>query len=84
MEHNGTKVEEWGSLLRVYLSGKAQASFSQVSDDILGNYALVKEGLLRSLGDTPDSADRRWWTINRHSGEEPGAFYLRVRALGLR
>ena len=84
MEHNGTKVEEWGSLLRVYLSGKAQTSFSQVSDDILGNYALVKESLLRSLGDTPDSADRRWWTINRHSGEEPGAFYLRVRALGLR
>ena len=51
---------------------------------MLDDYDAVKETLLESLGDTPSSADRRWWTLNRQSGEDPGAFYLRVRSTGLR
>ena len=84
MTHNKVAKSEWGHLLPVYLSGRAQASFSQVGDDTLDDYELVKETMLESLGDTPASIDRRWWTINRHTGEAPGAFYLRVRSTGLR
>ena len=83
MTHNEVAKSEWGHLLPVYLSGRAQASFSQVGDDTLDDYELVKETMLESLGDTPASADRRWWTINHHTGEAPGAFYLRVRSTGL-
>ena len=39
---------------------------------------------MESLGDTPASADRKWWSLSRLPGEEPGSFYLRVRAIGLR
>ena len=84
LAHNGIEKGSWGQLLPVYLTGRAQASFTQVSDDILGDYDSVKELMLESLGDTPASADRRWWTMARHSGEDPGAFYLRVRSTGLR
>ena len=65
MKHNGVDKREWGHLLPVYLSGRAQASFSQVADETLDDYELVKDSLLESLGDTPASADRRWWTISR-------------------
>ena len=58
MKHNRS---EWGQLLPVYLSGKAQASFAQVGEEMLDNYDLVKETMLESLGDTPASADRRWY-----------------------
>ena len=51
---------------------------------MLDDYDTVKETLLESLGDTPSSADRRWWALNRQSGEDPGAFYLRVRSTRLR
>ena len=84
MKHNKVDKCEWGHLLPVYLSGRAQASFSQVAEETLDDYDLVKEILLESLGDTPASADRRWWTINHQAGEDPGAFYLRVRSTGLR
>ena len=50
----------------------------------MDDYATVKETMLESLGDTPASADRRWWTLSRRSGEEIGAFYLRVRSTGMR
>ena len=70
--------------VNVYLSGRAQASFSQVADETLDDYELVKDSLLESLGDTPASADHRWWTISRQASEDPGAFYLRVRSTGLR
>ena len=36
------------------------------------------------VGDTPTSADRRWWTLGHQPNEDPGAFYLRVRSTGLR
>ena len=84
MTHNKVAKSEWGHLLPVYLSGRDQASFSQVGEDMLDDYELVKETMLESLGDTPASADRCWWTINRHTGKAPGAFYLRVCSTGLR
>ena len=84
LKHNGVDKSEWGHVLPIYLSGRAQASFSQVSKEMLPDYELVKATMLESLGDTPASADRRWWTISHLPGETPGAFYLRVRAIGLR
>ena len=75
MRHNRVAQGEWGHLRPVYLSGRAQAFLSQVPDDMLDDYDVVKETLLESLGDTPSSADRRWWTLNRQSGEDPGAVY---------
>ena len=83
-KHNGVEKSQWGHLLPVYLSGRAQASFGQVDPATLDDYEMVKEIMLESLGDTPASADRKWWTLSRASGEDPGAFYLRVRALGIR
>ena len=81
MRHNGIDRSTWGQLLPVYLSGRAQASFAQVDDDTLDDYDAVKATM---LGDTPASADRRWWTLSRQTGEEAGAFYLRVRSTGTR
>ena len=83
MMHNRIAKSEWGHLLPAYLSGKAQAFFTQVTDDMLDDYELVKETMLESLGDTPARQDRRWWTMARQTGEDPGAFYLRVRSTGL-
>ena len=82
MSHNGVDKAEWGQLLPVYLAGRAQAALAQVEE--LDDYDTVKSTLLDSLGDTPSSADRKWWTLTRLSGEDPGSFYLRVRAVGLR
>ena len=84
LTHNGIEKRTWGQLLPVYLAGKAQAAFAQVDPDSLDDYEAVKETLLESLGDTPASADRKWWTLNRQNNEDPGSFYLRVRAIGLR
>ena len=82
--HNGVEKSAWGQLLPVYLSGRAQAALAQVDADALDDYESVKQTLLESLGDTPASADRKWWFLSRQAGEEPGSFYLRVRATGLR
>ena len=84
VKHNKIEKGAWGQLLPVYLAGRAQAALAQVDADELDDYDAVKATLLESLGDTPASADRKWWSLNRMSGEEPGSFYLRVRAIGLR
>ena len=84
MSHNGIAKGTWGQLLPVYLSGRAQASYAQVDVFALDDYDIVKNTMLESLGDTPASADRKWWTLSRHSGEEAGSFYLRVRSTGIR
>ena len=84
MAHNGIARGAWGQLLPVYLSGRAQASYAQVNVGALDDYDVVKQTMLESLGDTPASADRRWWTLSRRSGEEAGSFYLRVRSTGIR
>ena len=84
MLHNGVERSAWGTLLPVYLAGRAQAALAQVNVDELSEYDKVKATLMESLGDTPASADRKWWSLARLPGEEPGSFYLRVRAIGLR
>lgn len=84
LKHNGVPEASWGQLLPVYLAGKAQAAFAQVDPEALDDYQAVKDTLLESLGDTPASADRKWWSLFRQSGEEAGAFYLRIRATGIR
>ena len=84
MLHSGIEKSSWGQLLPVYLTGRAQAALAQVDVAALDDYDTVKSILLASLGDTPTSADRKWWSLNRQPGEEPGSFYLRVRSLGLR
>ena len=77
-KHNGVARADWGPLLQVYLTGKAQAAYAQVDPEKLDDFDLVKETMLRSLGDTPEEADRRWWTLRRKRGETSGAFYLRM------
>ena len=84
LKHNKVDKNDWGQLLPVYLSGRAQSALAQVDSESLDDYEKVKETLLESLGDTPACADRRWWTLSRQASEEPGQFYLRVRATGLR
>ena len=84
LTHNGVDKASWGQLLSVYLTGKAQAALAQVPVASLDDYDAVKSVLLESLGDTPTSADRKWWSLYRQSGEDACAFYLRVRAIGIR
>ena len=84
LAHNGVDRSSWGQLLPVYLAGKAQAALAQVPAASLDNYESVKSVLLESLGDTPASADRKWWSLSRQSSEDACAFYLRVRAIGIR
>ena len=82
--HNGMPKDAWCSVLPVYLTGRAQSCFSQVHPSRLRDYELVKEDLLKLLGDTPDSADKKWWTLVRKSGETPGDFFQRVHSVGSR
>ena len=82
--HNGVPREQWGVLLEVYLTDKAQGAYAQVDPTKIEDYALVKSTILRSLGDTPAEADRRWWTLRRKPGETIGSFYLRMRTTGTR
>ena len=84
LTHNGVEKTSWGQLLPVYLAGKAQAALAQVPVASLDDYEAVKLILLESLGDTPTSADRKWWSLVRQSGEDACSFYLRIRALGMR
>ena len=84
LTHNGVAKTSWGQLLPVYLSGKAQAALAQVPVASLDDYEAVKLVLLESLGDTPTSADRKWWSLCRQAGEDACSFYLRVRAIGIR
>ena len=84
LSHNGVDKTSWGQLLPVYLAGKAQAALAQVPVASLDDYEAVKLILLESLGDTPTSADRKWWSLVRQSGEDACSFYLRIRALGMR
>ena len=84
LTHNGVDKSAWGQLLPVYLAGKAQAALAQVPVASLDDYDAVKSVLLESLGDTPTSADRKWWSLCRQSGEDACSFYLRVRAIGIR
>ena len=71
-------------MLQVYLSGRAQAAYAQGNEETLGDYDAVKDTMLQSLGDTPEEADRSWWTLRRRSSESIGSFYLRMRSTGSR
>ena len=82
VRHNGVDKSQWGTMLRVYLSGKSQAAYRQIKADILADYDAVREHLLQSLGDTPEEADRQWWTTKRKPGEAIGAFGLRLSSIG--
>ena len=84
LTHNGVDKAAWGRLLPVYLSGRAELAFAQVDSTLLGDYEAVKECLLQSLGDTPEEADRQWWTMKRRSGEQISAFCLRLSSTGIR
>ena len=83
-KHNGVSRDQWGTLLEVYLSGKAQAAYAQVDPEKLEDYEAVKNTMLRSLGDTPEQADRNWWKLGRKAGETIGSFYLRMRSTATR
>ena len=82
--HNGVEKSVWGTLLPVYLTGRAKAAYFQLEPTLLSDYVEVKNHMLIALGDTPAEAGRKWWTTTRNSGEEIGAFAVRLRSIGLR
>ena len=84
LSHNGVDRSKWGSLLQVYISGSAQASFRQINPVLYSNYDQVKKEMLESLGDTPDGADKRWFTLSRQGGENHRALFRRVHNTGYR
>ena len=83
-EHNGVDRREWGVLLQVYLSGTAQAAYSQVNPDHYRDYDNLKGVMLRALRDTPEQADRNWWSLSRKAGETLNAFQIRMRTVANR
>ena len=64
MSHNKVPKSDWGHLLSLYLSGRAQESFhADVTPDMLDDYEFVKSTLLTSLGDTPTEAARHYLVV---------------------
>ena len=84
LSHKGVERSKWGSLLQVYISGSAQASFKQVNPELLKDYDQVKCEMLESLGDTPERADKRWFGLSRQRGENHRALFRRVHNTGYR
>ena len=82
--HNGIARGQWGVLLQVFLSGAAQAAYSQVNPEYIEDYDKVKSVMLKALRDTPEQADRNWWTLVRKAGETMSAFYIRMRTVAVR
>ena len=82
--HNGVDKAEWGLLLQVYLSGTAQAAYAQLDPSLLRNYDLLKDQLLKDLRDTPEQADRGWWSLAKKHNESFGAFLVRMRSTATR
>ena len=80
---NGVPRSQWGQNIHVQLAGSAQNALAQVPLDSIEDYDVIKTTLLDALGDTPEFADRNWWSISRKSGEDVYAFYLRIRACGI-
>ena len=82
--HNGMPRDAWCGVLPVYLTGRAQSCFSQIHPSKRMDCVLVKNELLKLLGDTPDSSDKKWWLLNRKGGETPGDLFQRVHSVGVR
>ena len=78
--HNGVDKCEWGLLLQVYLSGTAQAAYALLDPLVYRDYDQVKEQLLKDLRDTPEQADRRWWSLSKKNNESFSAFLVRMRS----
>ena len=60
---NGVPRSEWGQNIHVHLSGRAQDALAQVPLISIDDYDVIKDTILDALGDTPDSADRSWWSV---------------------
>ena len=82
--HNGVDKGQWGVLLPVFLSGAAQAAYSQIDPGMLEDYEMVKGVMLKTLRDTPEQADRNWWSLVRKAGETMSSFYVRMRGVAMR
>ena len=82
--HNGVDKGQWGVLLPVFLSGAAQAAYSQIDPGMLEDYEMVKGFMLKTLRDTPEQADRNWWSLVRKAGETMSSFYVRMRGVAMR
>ena len=80
---NGVPRPQWGQSVHVHLTGEAQDALAQVPLASLEDYDVIKATVLDALGDTPEHADRDWWSLHRKSGEDACAFYLRIRACGI-
>ena len=80
---NGVPRSQWGQNIHVHLTGRAQDALAQVPLVSLEDYDVIKATLLDALGDTPEFADRSWWSLGRKAGEDACAFYLRIRACGI-
>ena len=82
--HNEVPKEKWGVLLQVFLSGSAQAAYTQIDPVLVDDYDLVKSTMLKVLRDTPEQADRNWWSLARKQGETMSAFQIRLKGVATR
>ena len=77
---NGVPRSQWGQNIHVQLTGRAQDALAQVPLVSIEDYDVIKTTVLDALGDTPEFADRGWWSLSRKTGEDAYEFYLRIRA----
>ena len=82
--NNGVDKRQWGVLLQVFLSGSAQAAYTQIDPELVDDYDSVKGMMLKVMRDTPEQADRNWWSLARKQGETMSAFQIRLKGVATR
>lgn len=75
MEANGENRSRWAKLVIPHLSEKAKQVFqTDVPPEHRDCYREIKERILSGLGDTPQAAANKWWTIQRKQQESYDSF----------
>lgn len=54
-----------------------------MTPDMFNDYDLIKDRLLKSLGDTPQNAEKRWWQLSRQHEETYTAFYKHINSTNM-
>ena len=69
----------------MYISGKLECAYnSEISPDTLDDYDAVRSKLLKSLGDTPLQAARKWWSLSKQPDGTFNSFYQCLNSLNIR
>ena len=74
----------WGSYMQHQLTGHAADVYLariKPSEDVLKDFSLYKTVMLEGLGETPEAAEKEWWSMKLRSGESLDRFSIRVQMM---